>query len=155
MKIVEILTKLSLLGVTVEAHTIMTTPVPRENSVHTNTGNGQCGTAGNIQATYARGQNVDIKWGRNNHWGGFSAVSVLPMSRAGGGNANNADVIASFNEAANIIHTSCYNSNCQGQGGGDKFGIGGDGTGFQQTICSNSFKIPAYLPGIYIYICRW
>ena len=131
----------------------MTTPVARESSVHTNTGNYQCGTAGNIQATYTRGQNIDIKWGRNNHWGGFSAVSVLPMSRAGGGSANNADIIAAFNDPVNIIHTSCYNSNCQSPFG-DKFGLGGDGTGFQETICSNSFKIPSYLPDG-DYVMKW
>eukprot|EP01098_Paradermamoeba_levis_P012734 TRINITY_DN5636_c0_g1_i2.p1 TRINITY_DN5636_c0_g1~~TRINITY_DN5636_c0_g1_i2.p1 ORF type:complete len:732 (+),score=274.29 TRINITY_DN5636_c0_g1_i2:106-2301(+) len=139
------------------SHTIMITPPSRENSVHTNAGNYQCGTSGNIQGTYSRGQTVQLTYGRNNHWGGFSALSVLPLSRAGGGNANNGDVINAFNDPANIFHTSCYNSgaNCKACNGcADKFGLGGDGTDFQRTICSHDFKIPTWLDDGE-YVMKW
>jgi len=133
---------LALSIIAADGHTFMINPAPRAASVHTN-GNidQECGDSVAISATYTRGQDVPISWGRNNHHGGFVQLSVLSLDQVSirGGNA-----VARFDDPRNIIFTSCYNSICKAPNG-DKFGLGGDGTEFQKLLCSTSFNVPTYL----------
>lgn len=140
--------------VMVVAHTIMIEPVPRAANVHVN-GGFECGTSNEFKATYRRGQVVPIKWGRNNHHGGFSQLSVLPFAQASGSKVNDAEVRKAFNNPANIFHTSCYLSSatCKAQGN-NKFGLGGDGTDFQKTLCSTTFTVPTWLADGE-YVMKW
>jgi len=132
----------SYVAAVANAHTFMISPAPREAAVHTNGDlNSECGASGAISATYTRGQDVPMSWGRNNHHGGFVQLSVLESNKVIG-TAGNA--VAQFDDPQNIIFTSCYNSICKAPNG-DKFGLGGDGTEFQELLCSTSFNVPTYL----------
>ncbi len=135
----------ALAALAAEGHTIISSPAPRENLVHTNKDlKFECGAQQGIAATYGRGTPIKLTYGRNNHHGGFVQSSVLPLSQVSG---TGAEQIAQFDDPANIVHMQCYNRGCFAGGGGDKFGIGGDQKAdqFQSELCSGSIIIPAYL----------
>lgn len=135
----------AVVALAVEGHTIISSPAPRENVVHTNKDLlFECGAQQGIAATYGRGTPITLRYGRNNHHGGFVQSSVLPLSQVSG---TGAQQIAQFDDPANIVHVQCYNRGCFAGGGGDKFGIGGDPKPdqFQSELCSGTIIIPAYL----------
>jgi len=143
MKLIQITTALVAVA-SACGHTIFSTPTPRENTVHTNHGTSECGSGQGNAATYSRGQQIPLEWGRNNHHGGFIQVSVLPKAQVSG---NGASAINAFDDPTNIIFGSCYNSGgCKSAFNGNVLGVGGDGTGFQQNMCSTTLNIPTYLP---------
>lgn len=134
---------------TVSAHTIVSKPVSRQYQVHTNanTANGgECGTSQTITATYTRGEIIDFQWGRNNHYTGFTQVSVLKLADVQGDGKNQ---LEAFDNPSNIIHVSCYNQLSCPAGRADTsmpvFGLGPDLTDFQQLMCNTKLTIPTYL----------
>ncbi len=58
------------------------------------------------------------------------------------------------NDPANIINVNCYNSGSCTSPFGDNYGIGGDGTDFQQNMCKTTLKIPEYLEDGE-YVMKW
>jgi hypothetical protein len=127
-------------------HTLISSPEPREKRVHgysggSTGGENECGTSSAIKNYWKRGQKVDIEWARNNHQGGFVQFSVLPLS-----SSNPNRDIEEFDDPKNIVYVTCYDKpSCKAQGGGDEFGLGGDGMGEWQNVCKDSFTVPDYL----------
>jgi len=133
---------LSSLAFIVNGHTFLLTPVARDLSWHSNLDLKQeCGGDLNVTRTYTRGQSVPFGWGRNNHHGGFTQMSILSLA-----DSQRPDAAALFDDPSNIFFTSCYNRLCQAQATGDRFGFGADGTDFQKTVCATQVPMPSYLP---------
>lgn len=121
-------------------HTIISVPEPRKREVH-GYKTEECGSSRAIRHTWARGQQVDLEWARNNHQGGFVQFSVMPLSTSD----PNRD-IDEFDDPQNIIYVTCYDKpTCVAQGGGDDFGTGGDGSPNWKNICKDTLTIPDYL----------
>jgi hypothetical protein len=120
-------------------HTIVRGGVtPRDNNVHWEKDSG-CGNSRQINNYFKRGEEVDFEWAANNHHGGFTQVSIMPLS-----SDPNTDAEA-FDRPDNVVYVTCYNKNsCKPAGGGDEFGLGQDGTGTWGNVCRDKFTIPAY-----------
>jgi len=127
----------ALFGVAL-AHTIARGPTPRDDNVHYDK-DWACGDSRAIRNDFRRGQEVDIEWASNNHHGGFTQVSIMPLASDPNGDAD------AFDSPDNIVYVTCYNKNsCKKAGGGDEFGLGQDGVGVWSNICRDKFTIPAY-----------
>jgi len=135
---------LSITIVLVSAHSYLLEPtIPRRSPFglrcHVFSSSSTCCTprsqARPSLTTYARGQNVNFMWPRNNHPGGFVRLAVTPFSQS--------DSQASFNE--NIFHYNCYESGCRGYD--DNNLLSGDKNGAidNSNPCRNVMTIPTFL----------
>lgn len=84
--------------------------------------------------TYQRGQQVEFKWPRNNHAGGFIRMSIVPFQ--------DSDSVEAFNN--NVFHYNCHESKCKGWVADDPYSY--DNTPDHQNLCSNTFSVPTWLP---------
>ena len=89
------------------AHSRMSNPIPRDPNTVTFGNQANCeysASAPTPQATYQRGQEIDINWARNNHPGGFIRLSVVPMASSGQSGI--------FDQTDNIEQLHCHESGC-------------------------------------------
>jgi len=122
-------------------HTIVRGGItPRDNDVHWDP-NRACGNSRDIKNNFRRGQEVDFEWSSNNHHGGFTQVSIMPLSSDPDSNAE------AFDSPDNVVYVTCYNKeSCKKAGGGDEFGLGKDGVGTWENVCRDKLTIPDYFP---------
>lgn len=83
---------------------------------------------------YKRGQQVEFKWPRNNHAGGFIRLAVARFQ--------DSDSYEAFNNG--VFHYNCHESKCQGFIKDDPYSY--DNTPDHQNLCSSTFVIPNWLP---------
>jgi len=91
------------------------------------------------QTTYKRGEEIESKWWRNNHQGGFIRYSIVPQDES--------DSQDAFD--ANVLSFQCSQVGCDAtyDGSGPNNFDGADKNGFMEwsNICSGNFKIPYHL----------
>ncbi|KAJ1920914.1 hypothetical protein H4219_000967 [Mycoemilia scoparia] len=87
----------------------------------------------NPKTTFTRGQEIDVKWGRLNHPGGFVRLAIVPF--------DDSDSWDAFNN--NVVKYVCFETNCGPTNPNDNtFGhLNGPGS----PICSTKVSIPENL----------
>jgi len=134
-----------------EAHSMLTRPASRGNVQWWGTCSAGAGCKGPCDSPkanapiqsiyyagdktrYQRGQNITVRWNRQNHPGGFVRLSMVPFGESDWWNAFN-------NKASKWV---CYETNC---GPADpNHSLFGRLNGPGNSQCSTTFTIPAHIP---------